>query len=108
MKRHARLRQLRKADGHVDVRGRKVRPPAAAVAITVVDQSAEVEPSIEIVLAGDALTERQRTLKLCGTHAAGSYQHCENDSKDHVFKNVCSSASTWFQTGSSSCRLWPP
>jgi hypothetical protein len=66
VKRHARLRHLREADGHVDVRGGKVGSPAAAVAVAVVDEAAEVEPSVEIVLGGDALAERQRTLELRG------------------------------------------
>ena len=99
MKRDARLRQLREADRHVDVGGGKVGPPAAAVAVAVVDQPAEVEPAVEVVVGGDALPEREGTLKLCGADAGrdASTRNDTNDSNvpnDHALRNAVSSART--------------
>jgi hypothetical protein len=100
---HARLRQLREPDRHVDVRGREVGPPAAAVAVAVVDEPAEIEPPVEILLVGDALAERERTLKLRRAHSRSRNEQNENDSNDsndpnlsndHAFRNALSSAST--------------
>src|SRR5688572_19842023 len=102
MKGHARLGQLRKADGHVDVRGGKIGSPAAAVAVAVVDEAAEVEPTVEVLLAGYALAEGERALKLRSAHTGTGEHDYKNESNGHVLRKAVSSARTWFHTGSSS------